>query len=189
MFIRHPQERTLSAYRNKIEHPIKSNPSEQNIWDDVRFSILSFYRMKFNDKMVAQEDVYPTFGEFIHFLYDSESAFMNEHYKPMVELCQPCAVKYHFVGNFGLLREHANAVLDHLRINSSLFWDRGKHLSKPTSTYITDYFSKLRPIDISRLESKFGHDIALYNHLYPYEYDGGYTEVRNDIMKKAITVD
>ena len=189
MFIRLPQERVLSAYRNKIEHPLKSSPSEQNIWDDVRFSILSSYRMKFSDKMIGEDDVYPTFGEFLHFLYDSESAFMNEHYKPMVELCQPCAVKYHFVGNFGLLRQHADAILDHLHINSSLFWDRGKHVSKPTSSYIADYFSKLEPIDIKRLEGKFGHDISLYNHLFPFEDDGGYVDVRKDIMKEELAME
>ena len=180
MFIRHPPERVLSAYRNKIEHPLKKDSSEPNIWDDVRQSILTTYRIN-PKKDMTEDEIYPTFAEFIHFLYESQSAFMNEHYKPMVELCQPCAVKYNFVGNFATLRQDANAVLDYLHINTSLFWDRGKHVSNPTVSYVKQYYPKLNTIDIKRLEETFAGDIALYNHLFPFEYDGGYSEVRYSI--------
>ena len=182
MFLRHPPERVLSAYRNKIEHPLEMNPSKKNIWDEVRLLILSQYRMKFNHKMAEKQEVYPSFSEFIHFLYDSDPAVMNEHYKPMVELCQPCAVKYNFFGNFATLRRDANNILTHLHINTTLFWDRGKHQSKPTVSYIQQYYPDLRPIDIKRLEEKFGDDITLYNHLFPFEYDGGYSDICSDIL-------
>ncbi len=182
MFVRHPPERVLSAYRNKIEHPLETKSSQQSIWDEVRLSILSTYRLKFNRKMAEKHDIYPSFAEFLHFLYDSDSVLMNEHYKPMVELCQPCAVKYDFVGNFATLRQDANSILGHIRINSSFFWDRGKHMSKPTASYIEQYYSKLRAIDIKRFEEKFADDIAMYNHLFPSEYDGGYLDVRDTIL-------
>ena len=186
MFVRHPPERVLSAYRNKIEHPLNAKPTEQSIWDEVRFSILSTYRTNFNTKAVDtidEDNIYPSFAEFIHFLYDSQPALMNEHYKPMIELCQPCAVGYQYVGNFATLRENANAVLDYLHINSSLFWDRGKHVKNPTVSYVEDYFSELQPIDVHRLEEKFADDIAFYNTLFPFESDGGYREVREKILR------
>lgn len=180
MFIRHPPERILSAYRNKIEHPLITNPAEQSIWDEVRYSVLSSYRIKFNNKIAKGEsDVYPTFAEFLHFLYDSEPVSMNEHYKPMVELCQPCAVHYDFIGSFASLRSHADAVLNFLHINSSVFWDRGKHGSTPTTSYIKKYYSKLQSIDFQRLEDRFADDIALYDHLFPLSDDGGYSQIRN----------
>lgn len=186
MFIRHPPERVLSAYRNKIEHPLTTNPVEENIWDNVRYSILSSYRTKFNDKLADEDELYPTFSEFIHFLHDSKPAHMNEHYKPMVELCQPCAVNYHYVGNFATLRQDANAILDYLHINASLFWDRGKHISNPTVSFIQQYFPSLRPIDFRRLEEKFADDIALYRYLFPFEYDGGYSEISDKVLKSAL---
>ena len=172
----------MSAYRNKIEHPIQSDSSQQSLWDSVRFSILSSYRMNFNKKMMKNTKIYPTFAEFIHFLFDSDLQTMNEHYKPMVELCQPCAVNYNFVGNFQTLRQDADAILDYLHINNSLFWDRGKHISNPTQTYIREYYSQLKPIDIKRLEERYGDDIELYNHLFPFEKDGGFTEVREEVV-------
>ena len=178
MFVRHPPERVLSAYRNKIEHPLITNPAEQSIWDDVRHIILSSYRMKFNKKLAKQEEIFPSFAEFIHFLYDSDPALMNEHYKPMVELCQPCAVKYDYIGNFATLRRDANNILAYLNINSSFFWDRGKHKSNPTISHVQQYYSKLQAIDFRRLEERFADDIGFYNHLFPLEYDGEYSELR-----------
>lgn len=185
MFVRHPPERVLSAYRNKIEHPLITNPEEQSIWDEVRYSVLNSYRIKFNNKIIKekQRDLYPTFSEFIHFLYDSDPATMNEHYKPIVELCQPCAVSYDYVGNFATLRRDADLILRHLRINSSMFWDRGKHTKSPTVSFVREYFKSLSPIDFRRLEERFGKDMAFYDHLFPFEEDGGYSKLRNEIWQ------
>ena len=178
MFVRHPPERVLSAYRNKIEHPLNTNPSEQSIWDDVRHSILSLYRIKFNTKIAKRGEIFPSFSEFIHFLYDSDPALMNEHYKPMVELCQPCAIKYNYVGNFATLRQDADGILEYLNINSSLFWDRGKHMKKATVSYVQQYYSELQEVDFRRLEERFADDISFYNYLFSFAYDGGYSELR-----------
>lgn len=179
MFIRYPPERVLSAYRNKIEHPLNTDPREQSIWDEVRYTILNSYRLSFNSKIAKEEDkVLPTFSEFLHFLYDSDPVLMNEHYKPMFELCQPCAIQYDFVGNFGSIRTDADAILEHLNINSSLFWDRGKR-NKPTTSYIQKYYSKLQPVDFRRLEERFGADIAMYNYLFPFTGDPNYSLLRS----------
>ena len=108
---------------------------------------------------------------------------MNEHYKPMVELCQPCAVGYDYIGNFANLRRDADAILNHLKIKTSMFWDRGKHVSAPTVSHIQKYFKTVTPIDIKRLEERFGDDLAFYNHLFPFENDGGYSELRKEIWQ------
>ena len=104
---------------------------------------------------------------------------MNEHYKPMVELCQPCAIEYDYIGNFASLRQDADAILGHLGINASMFWDRGKHVNTPTSSHIEKYYRSLSPVDYRRLEGRFGDDIAFYNHLFPFADDGGYAALRS----------
>ncbi len=185
MFVRNPPERVLSAYRNKLEHPLQTNSSKQNLWDEIRFSSLSNYRLKFNLRMAEKKGMYPSFAEFLHFTYDSDPVLLNEHFKPMVDLCHMCAVPYDFVGNFATLRQDANSVLDHIRINSSLFWDKGEHLSDSTTSYIKQYYPKLRPIDIKRFEETFADDIAMYKHLFPSEYDGGYSDIRDTILGDA----
>lgn len=181
MFIRHPAERILSAYRNKIEHPLNTNPAEQSIWDEVRYLILNSYRMQFNNRLLGKQEheVYPTFSEFVHFLYDSDPSLMNEHYKPMIDLCQPCAVMYDYIGNFAQLRQDADAILKYLKINSTIFWDKGKHTSHPTRSFVNKYYKKLQPGDFRRFEERYSDDLSLYRHLFPFENDGGYSEVRN----------
>ena len=175
----------LSAYRNKIEHPLTTHLEEQSIWDEVRYSILNSYRIKFSNHLLKGKDKkpFPTFPEFIHFLFDSEPSLMNEHYKPMVELCQPCAVHYDYIGNFATLRQDTDAILTHLKVNSSLFWDRGKHVSVPTVSHMREYFKKLGPVDFKRLEERYGDDIAFYNHLFPFEDDGGYARLKEEIWQ------
>ena len=116
-------------------------------------------------------------------MYDSDTALMNEHYKPMVELCQPCAVNYDYIGNFATLRQDADAILSHLNIDSTLFWDRGKHSSAPTVSHVQKYFKNLSPVDFKRLEERFGDDLAFYNHLFPFEPDGGYSKLKEKIWR------
>ncbi|CAI8035521.1 Carbohydrate sulfotransferase 14 [Geodia barretti] len=167
MFVRNPIERLVSAYRNKIEHPTSDNPSERTIWDGIRAWILQKHRGPAQGNNVT-DPPYPTFSEFIHFLGASDPADMNEHYKPMTALCQPCSVHYNYVGNFATLRRDANRILQYLHINTSWFWDRGKHFSNPTNNYVNKYYSKLTSKDIEIIEKVvLVDDIQLYEHLFP----------------------
>ena len=163
MFIRDPRERLVSAYRNKIEHPVTNNPAEQTLWDDIRTVIVQFYR----HTKEMNESSYPTFSEFVHFLSDSDSADMNEHYKPMSALCQPCSVHYNYVGNFETLRRDADRILQYLNVDTSWFWDRGRHFTNPTQSLVEKYYSMLTANDITLVENKFQEDILLYKYLFP----------------------
>lgn len=40
---------------------------------------------------------------------------MNEHWMPVYHLCQPCAVRYDFVGSYERLEADANQVLEWVR--------------------------------------------------------------------------
>jgi hypothetical protein len=167
MFVRNPIERLVSAYRNKIEHPASDNPSEHTIWDGIRARILQKHRGPAQGNNVTGPP-YPTFSEFIHFLGASDPADMNEHYKPMTALCQPCSVHYNYVGNFATLRRDANRILQYLHINTSWFWDRGKHFSNPTNNYVNKYYDQLTTEDIEIIEKVvLVDDIQHYKHLFP----------------------
>ena len=164
MFVRDPIERLVSAYRNKIEHPNTENPTEQTIWDGIRTTILQMYRAPTTEL----NPPYPTFSEFIQFLSDSDLADMNEHYKPMTALCQPCAVQYDYVGNFATLRRDANRVLQYLDVNTTWFWDRGRHFTNPTHNYVDKYYSQLTVNEIEHIQGRFlVNDIELYQLLFP----------------------
>ena len=164
MFIRNPIERLVSAYRNKIEHPTSDNPSEHTIWDSIRAGILEKHRNVNN----ITDPPFPTFSEFVKFLGASDPADMNEHYKPITALCQPCSVHYNYIGNFATLRRDANRILQHLHINNSWFWDRGKHFSNPTYHYVKNYYGQLKAEDLDIIEKVFLlDDIQLFKYLFP----------------------
>ena len=183
MFVRDPSERVLSAYRNKIENQRYVSASEQEVWQRIHEAVDS-YRNINNSASQHTELDHPTFGEFLHFLYDSDPRPMNEHFKPMVELCQPCAVKYDFVGNFAMLRQDADTILDHLQINKTFFGEYGKHINQ-TQTLMKEYFSKLKPIDFERMEKRYGNDMSFYHSLFPISLEGDdeYTIVKESILK------
>lgn len=167
MFIRNPTERLVSAYRNKIEHPTATNTLERTIWDDIRTKIMQFYRYHtINEKVADNHPPFPTFSEFVQFLSDSDSADMNEHYKPMSALCQPCSVHYNYYGNFATLRRDADKILQYLGINITWFWDRGRHYTNPTQTLVKKYYSQLTVKDIELVENKFLEDILLFKYLF-----------------------
>uniref|UniRef100_A0A5F9C8T8 Carbohydrate sulfotransferase n=1 Tax=Oryctolagus cuniculus TaxID=9986 RepID=A0A5F9C8T8_RABIT len=102
LFVRDPLERLLSAYRNK-------------------FGEIREYQQRYGSEIVrryragagpspAGDDV--TFSEFLRYLVDEDPQRMNEHWMPVYHLCQPCAVRYDFVGSYERLEADANQVLE-----------------------------------------------------------------------------
>ncbi|CAK6432364.1 unnamed protein product [Pipistrellus nathusii] len=105
LFVRDPAERLLSAYRNK-------------------FGEIREYQQRYGAEIVkryrpgagpspAGDDV--TFPEFLRYLVDEDPERMNEHWMPVYHLCQPCAVRYDFVGSYERLEADANRVLEWVR--------------------------------------------------------------------------
>ncbi|CAB0016902.1 unnamed protein product, partial [Nesidiocoris tenuis] len=107
MFVRHPFERLLSAYKNKLE---QNYIGSKYFKDRIGKYIMQNYRTKKNQSGQANgEDI--TFEEFTNFLLNSEQKGFNEHWKPMHRLCEPCLVKYDFVGKYETLSSDANFIL------------------------------------------------------------------------------
>ncbi|XP_048188283.1 carbohydrate sulfotransferase 14 [Perognathus longimembris pacificus] len=105
LFVRDPAERLLSAYRNK-------------------FGEIPEYQRRYGAEIVrryrpgagpdpAGDDV--TFAEFLRYLADEDPERMDEHWMPVYHLCQPCAVRYDFVGAYERLEADARHVLERVR--------------------------------------------------------------------------
>ena len=94
LFVRHPIERLISAYRNKFGE-IESF--------QLRFGvdIVEKFRPKEKFRSGKGDDV--SFIEFAQFLDSRKNVsreFWNEHWSPVKNLCQPCNVHYHAVGEY-----------------------------------------------------------------------------------------
>ena len=108
MFVRHPLERLISAYRSKFQTIAKNT---------------EYYRRKYGIKIKSRlrkeslnsselrrspvNDV--RFDEFVSLVVMRLIKPPDRHWRPMVDLCYPCAVRYDFVGRYENLQAHAPA--------------------------------------------------------------------------------
>ncbi len=123
MFVREPMARLLSAYRNKfgeIEAYQRKYGAE----------IIRRYRKGYaKDKKIAGNDV--TFTEFVRYLLDEDPERMNEHWMPIYNLCQPCAIGYDFIGSYERLESDATYVLERVGAPQHVRFPERQHGTNP----------------------------------------------------------
>lgn len=106
-FVRHPFERLISAYNNKL---VEDN---------------SFYRLNYGRKIIRRYRMNPSerslelgddvrFDEFVQYVIDEwkTGQLMDVHWRPMADLCTPCYVHYDVIGKFETLKQDADFVLN-----------------------------------------------------------------------------
>ena len=164
LFVRNPLDRILSAYRNKFE---KDNTKFQvafgrHIVRKYRNQrVLGTTNMKGNDV---------TFQEFGKYLLDKRNAFqnMNEHWMPMYELCQPCYIKYDFVGSFEHLGLDTTALLAELRAIRAIKFPRkqpgyGRALDQ---NEIAEYYKNLTADEYGKLHQRYMNDFKCFSYKF-----------------------
>ena len=171
VMIRHPLERLVSGFRNKIEPPFSD--MSVRFPNYIKMTILQRYRSTEFEKWRDSKTKYNlsvTFEEFILYYVNSDLTTVNPHLKPIIHTCHPCRVRYNFYGNFQMYSQDAQMAMKRLSINSDFYRNKSLHLSSQrTSNYLRQYYGRLSDVLKVRLYWKLREELEFYYALYPRE--------------------
>ncbi|XP_043215528.1 carbohydrate sulfotransferase 11-like isoform X3 [Amphibalanus amphitrite] len=141
LVVRHPFERLISAYRDKLEnirvglehgtehfykkygrrivekYRRKGSGALGRGWDALNVMREVINRVAFqpghgDDERVPPLGIEPTFAEFVQYLIDTDLAnYADDHWIPYYLFCTPCNVRYHAVAKFETLRQDQEYIL------------------------------------------------------------------------------
>ncbi|XP_039249040.2 carbohydrate sulfotransferase 11-like [Styela clava] len=165
MFVRHPFERLLSAYRNKLENrEIEWIPSTKHSVDYEG----NYYHEKEVIMRVKTEGPNNkntiSFSKFVDTLTDPgyRMKHYNTHWKQYHKLCHPCFIRYDFIGKLETLPEDL-AVIHNA---TGLYLEKWLHEKERTTspTLLNKYYKTLHPDKIAHLLSMYDIDLAMYEY-------------------------
>merc|ERR1711971_1382315 len=136
MVVRHPFERILSAYRDKLEDLERDIDARDGFYYTMYGKhIVAEYRQQ-EAKNSTEENLgrEPTWREFVTYLLNTPVTKFDEHWMPIWMLCSPCIVKYDVIAKMETFSEDT----------------------------IADYFSQLTQSEVGALFRKYQLDFELY---------------------------
>lgn len=168
LFVRHPIERLVSAYRNKL---VINSTSASVFKKKYGVAIMKKYRRTDSTahQNASKSGHGVTFAEFVSYLTDTQqesNEVLNEHWAPYVDLCHPCALNYNIIGKYETLEEDSEYILR--RIGSPPDLHFPPLVTSRTETLVADHLASL-PDDLSRsLYNMYRPDFKLFQYDYSY---------------------
>ena len=114
-------------------------------------------------------DIHPTFSEFLEFMLLYPLSYYNEHFKPVLDLCFPCAIHYDFYANFKSQDYDVYAMMDYLGIPSTYYPHTILHKGTPTGSYLQKYYQALPAVLKAQIVQTLRSELEFYYTLYPEE--------------------
>ncbi|XP_026880237.2 carbohydrate sulfotransferase 14 [Electrophorus electricus] len=160
MFVREPMARLLSAYRNKFGE-IEAYQRKYGV------EIVRRYRKGYaKNAKLAGDDV--TFTEFVRYLLDEDPERMNEHWMPVYNLCQPCAMEFDFIGSYERLENDAAYVLERIGAPENIRFPERQTWYKPVTKETLHYYLCNVPQKLLReLLPKYILDFSFFSYPLP----------------------
>jgi len=195
IIVRHPFERLVSAYRDKLERTHKVAYLKDFYYKTYGKKIVAKFRtkaiQKFGDEFFSAKNNYgaplpvkdngrpssdlPIFWEFVQFVIESRKGAMDEHWKPTFNYCSMCVLNYDYVIKFEDYLNEAKAFLKTSNLNTLANEEVLEEAINPnrpgemSSSDITEkYFGMLSDEDIHKLYQVYQEDFRLFNYTFTY---------------------
>lgn len=160
LIVRHPFERLLSAFRNKLEGDLPSSKYFQNrIGKQI---IKNFRPNPSNESLNYGHDV--TFSEFVQYLLTPElnvNKTYNEHWEPITNLCSPCLINYNIIGESGYQRFNQISFYSHFLLT-------GKYETLMDDSALALYLTNTTNISFPSVQKTSGTYELLEKYFEPF---------------------
>ncbi|XP_045125797.1 carbohydrate sulfotransferase 11-like isoform X2 [Portunus trituberculatus] len=158
MVVRHPFERVLSAYKDKLEYWARHN----HLFHLMVGKGLNKHRDNPNEET---DNI--TFTEYIRFISQPGRGTVeqrNEHWLPMHEICHPCAIQYDFIGKYENLKEDSEYLLKWLGVTDLMGTFPAAIRPFHASRHDPRYFGQLSNQEIMAFYAKYLPDFMLFDY-------------------------
>ncbi|XP_043471620.1 carbohydrate sulfotransferase 9-like [Leptopilina heterotoma] len=180
LIVRHPFERLLSAYRDKLENSVAGREhGTLHFYEKYGKMIVQKYRDKnfatFQSNQVirkigtpAPAGIEPTWREFIDYLINTDlGSYADDHWMPYYLYCTPCLLNYDFIAKVETLWQDQIFTIHKLKLDKKIKPNWRHNNGQSNASRI--YFSQLNKDMVQRLYKKFQLDFELFGYS-PDEY-------------------
>ncbi|XP_037796317.1 carbohydrate sulfotransferase 11-like [Penaeus monodon] len=178
LFVRHPLERVVSAYRNKLEDSYASSDGEYFYRTYSRSIVQRFrQRKKFKDLPHADTDDNPgdgedyrrepTFEEFVDYLINTEVVDYDEHWKPMWLQCHVCDLEYDYIIKYEAFQEESEYFMrllkerKHLPESFAIRWENKGGTDREATL---EYLGRISEHKLWLLYAKYQQDFNFFGY-------------------------
>ncbi|RXG69990.1 Carbohydrate sulfotransferase 11 [Armadillidium vulgare] len=183
LVVRHPFERLVSAFENKLIN-IQNNHDKEWFYKKYIKKIITNYRQKSNNspqdtdtksvREVRKETEYeePTFEEFINYLLDINVQNFDDHWKPISIICHICSFNYDYVLKYEYFQQEIQALIQHFKDTGYLPqrfkipWDNKVKNRTKTKDRIKKYFRTLSKEKIESLYNIYKTDFLYFDYVF-----------------------
>lgn len=157
LIVRHPLERLLSAYRDKLEHM----QNREYYYKRFGRRIVLKYRQSGNTTRLE-----PTFAEFLQFIVSEK--YFDEHWVPYYRTCEPCMVNYDYILKFETLDRDQNFFIQDANLNGYLYETNYLRNINPLGTTtrktLDEYIKGISRSLLDEVYKIYENDYKLFNY-------------------------
>lgn len=158
LIVRHPLERLLSAYRDKLEHM----QGREYYYKRFGRRIALKYRQS-GDNATRLE---PTFAEFLRFIANEK--YFDEHWTPYYRTCEPCALHYDYILKVETLDRDQNFLIQDTKLSNYLYEVRHPGNINPHGTttrkILDQYIAGIPRSLLDQIYKIYENDYKLFNY-------------------------